>query len=122
MAESINEVGDKLSTQARSTGLTITRLECEQCGLDAWPGDPAQVAKLVEHCTYEHLGHAGILGVQHHKIADGYDLAMLLGASAANEHEENWRARHDNEPCSHFSRTITHVASCQICGVLVSAS
>lgn len=92
MSKTLAEVADDLSTKARSMGLNIHRLECSWCDEDAYPADPEQVARLVQHCTYDHTSHVTILAVQYHEIASGYDLALELGAPALTDAEENWRA------------------------------
>lgn len=121
MAETINEVGDDLSTKARSMGINIHRLECSWCSEEAWPADPAQVAKLVEHCAYEHTAHVSILAVQYHELIAGQDLALRLGAPALTDAEQMWRDRNDGERCSHSSQTVTHVSVCKECEAVVSA-
>lgn len=93
MSESLNEVGDDLSTKARLPDRSFAMLQCEWCNeVEAWPADPAQVAKLVEHCTYGHVSHVGIIGVKYETFIGGYELAQRLGAPAATEAEAGWRA------------------------------
>lgn len=93
MAESITEVADDLSTKARQATPNIALLQCAWCSHeDAWPGEPRQVAALVEHCTYAHGSHVPILAVRYDVFIEGNDLALRLGAPALTEAEEKWRA------------------------------
>ena len=91
MAETINEVGDDLSTRAREAPFNFAMLTCSWCDEEAFPADPEQVAKLVSHCTYDHASHVPILGVRYDVFVEGYDLALRLGAPAHTEHEQKWR-------------------------------
>lgn len=73
-------------------------LQCESCGRDIDISDPnfpenkTNVATLIEHVSFEHLGRAGIVGISLPTLlVGGYALAASLGLTPQTKHEEDWR-------------------------------
>lgn len=75
--ETAGAIADDLRERALVDGLT--KLECAACLESAWVSDPEQIAKLVDHCVFEHGHSQSIVGVRIREFADGYTLADRRG-------------------------------------------
>jgi hypothetical protein len=89
VTENKNEIADDLRERALRDNLT--KLECAACSEDAWVSDPDMIAKLVEHCVFDHGQRQGIIGVKCVDFISAYVLSDRLGAAPTSDHEVMWR-------------------------------
>jgi hypothetical protein len=106
--QTITHRAERLFRQA--TSHEYTALQCDGCyeevdiSVETNETIPL-LARLIEHCVYEHMGRASILGVQPRPVlVGGYALAASVGATPQTQHEEEWRQSVVRHPASQRQR------------------
>jgi hypothetical protein len=98
------DVGDALREQGLRTN--VNKFECAACGRAASISDPPEIAELVDHCMFDHVGRESIMAVTYTVAADRFQVALEMGLDAATLSEQLWRDKRVEE-IDHLKRLLS---------------